>query len=75
MRLREARLHVRGELAAQRFKGATLDTLGIVDPRTGRPPTTWQRAEELLVGDALRTAPNAAVEIARTLGPWRRARI
>lgn len=40
MRLSEVRLHVRGELAAQRFKGGTLDTLGIVDPRTGRPPTT-----------------------------------
>lgn len=27
---------------------------GIVDPRTGAAPTTWRRAQELMIGEMIR---------------------
>lgn len=49
--------------------------VGIVDPRTGDPPDTWRRAQELMVGAMLRGEMPRSVPGRRApvLTGWQRA--
>lgn len=54
--------------AAQRLREcASPADVGIVDPRTGEPPATWLRAQELMVGEMIRA------KAAEPLTRWQRA--
>lgn len=64
--------------AAQRLREfASPAEVGIVDPRTGGPPDTWRRAQELMVGAMLRgevvsPAPKL-LPLLPSITEWRRA--
>ncbi len=65
------RREVRRQIAIMRVDHEPQQS-GLVDPRTGNPPSTWERVEQLLLGRYLH---QESLKPSDGIASWRRATI